>query len=200
MATPRQIRAGLTPRGGVAQKRDEFCGEKVGNLLARLQQELRRAEHDVRREEEGKEDLRLHLQQLELEHRELKRALDRATAEFHEYDQGGRVFEERYKEHLDATHAAYNRVRGLHKEGIGILSDPNSFGYHQAFRRPADNFGGTYFTPRPLRRHEEKQSIASRKADKLAKSGQLGLPPAPASARGAKSGAGGGSGAGSGTG
>lgn len=165
------------PRKPYPRKPGELCGGESGNILDRLMSDLRTLDREVKQDEAGKDELGLHLAKLENEHKDLKKALDAVTEEYNKYAIGAGIFEKEYSQHLDNTHNTYNHARGVHKQGMAVLSRPDTFNYHQSYRRQGDQFSGTYFTPLPLKRAEEKKSNAAKKADRLARSSAPGGAP-----------------------
>eukprot|EP00929_Paragymnodinium_shiwhaense_P004742 TRINITY_DN10588_c0_g1_i1.p1 TRINITY_DN10588_c0_g1~~TRINITY_DN10588_c0_g1_i1.p1 ORF type:complete len:188 (+),score=49.66 TRINITY_DN10588_c0_g1_i1:108-671(+) len=152
---------------------NELQGADAGNLLHRFELGVQELNREIRQDEEGLKELLRHLKFLEREQQQLKKAYDEASEKYQGYEAAGASFVQEYSNHLETTHRTYNYVRQKHSEAVQILSNPDSFAYHQAYKKGDNSFSGTYFTPKPLKRAEERKSNAQKKVDRLAKSGAL---------------------------
>mmetsp|Transcript_6309 Transcript_6309/g.15714 ORF Transcript_6309/g.15714 Transcript_6309/m.15714 type:complete len:196 (-) Transcript_6309:104-691(-) len=155
------------------KKAGELCGDQIGALLQRLKHDLQELNRDVKEEENGKEELRVRMEFLEREHSVLQREFSDVLATYNRYETSSKAFEEEHSAHVDFTHRHYGFVRVKHREALDVISRPDTFGYHQAYRRHGDNFGGLYFTPPPLKKVEEKTIPSTRKVERLVRSSAL---------------------------
>ncbi|CAE8612338.1 unnamed protein product [Polarella glacialis] len=160
-------------KGPAPNGTEEMKTQTVSHLLGTLQMALRELDAEVKTEEQGKEELRRHLQKLQTEHTELRKARDRAARTVEAFEVGSQSFEKEYSRLMDNSHTTYNFVRAKHKDAINILKKDDAFGYHPAYKTKDSPFQGAYFTPQPLKRAEEKKNPAAQKIEKMRKQGSL---------------------------
>lgn len=179
MATPRGRNAGAknaaknTPRGvPPPHSRDELGGIKMGSMLDRLSHTLREMDREIKAEEAGVADLKAYLDNLISERNVLQKAVNKQlTVVDHLHNAGS--FDKEYATYMQTVHTNYSTVRAKHKEAVKILSAPEGFAYHPAFKRNGDQFSGSAWTPPALHPELPKKSLAQEKVEKYRKIGML---------------------------
>merc|ERR1712217_66534 len=101
-------------------------------------------------------ELGRHLALLERDRDALRKAVDEASARYEAAS--GSTFQSVYSAHIDSTHRTYKYACSKHRDAMAILSDPDTFSYHPAYKRQGDQFTGVHYTPAQLRKAEEKNT------------------------------------------
>merc|ERR550537_743744 len=99
-------------------------------------------------------------------------------------------FDSTYNNFMQEVHSHYHTVRKQHKEAVKILSNPDTFNYHPAFKKGgANEFAGSCYQPPALHIQAPKKSLAQEKIDKIRRRSADPEPTKLPSATGASSGA-----------